>query len=158
MIKITDPIDLDLDGKVTILGVGNELRGDDAAGVLVAEKLQKRLESSEVLVISAGQVPENFSSEIVEFNPDHLILLDSVDLGEIPGSIFRIDPSDISNPSLSTHSLSLKKIIDYWKENTGAKITFLGIQPKEVSFDAGLSEEVEKTVNEISDFLLKIIN
>lgn len=154
---MSDPLESDLEGRVAVLGIGNELRGDDAAGLRVAEKLQQELESSSVLIVPAGSVPENFSLDVKDFGPDHIILIDSVDLGNDPGSVFKIDPSDISNPSLSTHSISLEKIIGYWKDNTNANIIFLGIQPKRLGFDSGFSEEVENSVEKIFEYLLKCL-
>ncbi|HQN05393.1 MAG TPA: hydrogenase maturation protease, partial [Anaerolineaceae bacterium] len=61
--------------RVVILGVGNELRGDDAAGVLAVRKLLKKKEKlDDVLIIEGAQAPENFTSVIRRFNP-HLILI-----------------------------------------------------------------------------------
>ena len=47
--------------KVLILGIGNRLRGDDAVGSILAERLAKKLD---VPIIDEGNVPENYLAPI----------------------------------------------------------------------------------------------
>ena len=49
-----------LSGNAVILGMGNELKADDGAGVVLARRLIADLNSSKrITIISAGSSPEN---------------------------------------------------------------------------------------------------
>lgn len=83
-------------------------------------------------------------SKVKDFNPD---TIDSVDLGEEPGTISRIDPTNnIVEDSTSTHRLPLTKLIDYLKAEIAVDIVLLGIQPARPELNSDVSDEVEKAV------------
>jgi len=65
---------------VVILGIGNQLRGDDFAGSLVARKLGQELKKNYVTVFDGGIVPENFTGMIKREDPSHIILIDAADM------------------------------------------------------------------------------
>ena len=79
--------------RVVILGVGNEMRGDDGIGVFLAGKLEKELGKPEGIMIIKTQVPENFITPIMEFRPGKIIILDSADFKGKPGE-FRVIKED----------------------------------------------------------------
>ena len=58
-------------GNVVIVGVGNALKADDAAGPVLAETLRKRFPDR---VFDAGQVPENYLGPIRRARPDTILL------------------------------------------------------------------------------------
>ena len=67
--------------RVAILAIGSEFRGDDAAGLLVAENLKKLLKvsSRKFKVFIGATAPENLTGDIKRFNPSHILLVDSID-------------------------------------------------------------------------------
>ena len=48
-------------------------------------------------------------------------------------------------------------MIDYLSESLESEILIIGIQPKSLMFDAGVSEEVKKSVKKISNLIQKIL-
>lgn len=150
-----EDLDLNFDGRTAVLGIGNEQRGDDAAGVRVGKILLEEVDSEHVLVINGASVPEKFTSEIREFNPDQILLLDTVDFGEKAGLVSIVDPEKIQRDFLSSHRLSLDMLIDYLEEETGADIYLIGIQPGQIDREAQMSEEVKKSVESLSEFLIE---
>ena len=63
--------------RIVILGMGNELDGDDAAGIQVARRLQSSLaDCPHVLVIDGGNAPESYTGKIRQFGPDFVLLVD----------------------------------------------------------------------------------
>ena len=56
--------------KICVLGIGSEFKADDAAGVIIAQQLQTKLEDkkcvfgSSVLCIDGSTAPENFTGDI----------------------------------------------------------------------------------------------
>jgi hydrogenase 3 maturation protease len=65
--------------RIAVVGIGNELNGDDAAGILAARKLSKKYCPQKVdensphpvfIVIEAGLAPEAFTGPLRRFRPD----------------------------------------------------------------------------------------
>lgn len=136
--------------RVALLGVGSELRGDDAAGVFVARKLcpvsSGAIENKRYKVFIGETAPENLTGQIKSFNPTHLIIVDSAQMNEEAGAVKLIDSDEVSGFSSSTHSLPMKVLADYLFKSIGCKTTIIGIQPKALDFGMPLSPEVKKSV------------
>lgn len=133
---------------VVVLGVGSEMRQDDAAGVHVAAALS-RAPIPGVHAIDGGSAPENCTAEIRQLNPSHILIIDSAHMGEPPGRIRLIDSQDIGGSSFGTHGLPLSVLADYLASEIGCRVTIIGIQPASVDFGEGLSSEVRQAVEEI---------
>ena len=139
---------------VVVLGVGSELRSDDAVGVLIARKIaEKNLKG--VRSLSAGTAPENFTADIRQISPTHVLIVDSADMGEPAGTIRLIDPEDIGGISFGTHALPLGVLAGYLEKETGCRVIVLGIQPQSVDFGEQISDPVrtamEKAVQAIAE-------
>src|SRR5437870_308197 len=72
--------------RVAVVGIGHELRGDDAAGSRVARALQPRSHDL-LLVIDAGPAPENCTGPLRRFAPDLVLLIDAAQINVPPGTI-----------------------------------------------------------------------
>jgi hydrogenase 3 maturation protease len=140
--------------RIAVLGVGSELRGDDIAGILVAQGFLKP--SKKLKAFIGNTAPENFTGEIKRFNPTHLIIVDSADMVKTKaGTIKLIDSKDISNFSFCTHRLPLKIMADYLIKCINCEIIFLGIQPKTLDFGVSCSGDVKKAVKRVSGAIKK---
>ncbi len=140
--------------KIAVLGVGSELRGDDVAGLLVAEGLSG-LTGVEVFIGSTA--PESMTGEIKRFKPTHLVIIDAADMGLVPGAVRSIAVEDIGGISFCTHSLPMNILADYLIDATGCEVIFIGIQPKSVVFGSPLSDEVKKGVASLTDAIRGIM-
>jgi len=140
---------------LVILGIGNDMRGDDGLGSLLARKLMNMLKDNQyVKVYDGGTVPENFTGAIKRDNPSHIIVIDAVEMNEKPGNIRLIAKNEIANYSISTHALPLSFLIRYLESASGAQIVLLGIQPKNLDLSNIISSEVEKSIT----YLLKMFD
>jgi hydrogenase 3 maturation protease len=137
---------------VVVLGVGAELRSDDAAGVRVAAELA-RVPLPGVRALDGGSAPENCTAELRHLSPSHLIIVDSASMGEPPGTVRLIEPDDIGGASFGTHSLPLSVLVDYVQKEIGCRVTVIGIQPVSVAFGEGMSREVSAAVQETARLL-----
>jgi len=143
-----------------VLGIGNPLGGDDAAGALVVDTLnQKRqklhpLLSDEIRAIDTGTAPESYTSVIRQHRPDLLILVDAADMGLPPGSFRIITPDRINTLSFSTHHMPLSMFISYVSEFCG-KILLVGIQPERTETGSGISKVVRKSARELVEAILE---
>ena len=96
-----------------VIGIGNPLRGDDAAGVVVAERLRPRVPEG-VEVVSCDEEP----SRLMEAweGADRVLLVDTVSSGAAPGTLHRFDASDQAVPARtfrsSTHAIGIADTIE----------------------------------------------
>ncbi len=142
-LRLNDP-----SSRVVIVGIGHELRGDDAAGTYMIRRLASSLQQSEMLLlVDAGPAPENYTSLLRRFAPDLVILIDAADMEQSPGSMQWIPWKDSIGFSASTHSLPLHIFAKYLAQELKCEISLLGIQPVDTSLDARLSPAVRNTVD-----------
>lgn len=143
--------------RVVIAGVGNPLRRDDFVGVHIVRKLRDKVSRS-VYLIECETVPESFIGPITEFKPSHILIIDAALLNQKPGSSKLIEPAQLAGPpAISTHALPLQIFCEYLASTLEAKVALLLIQPGDASFGEGLTEEVEKTAEYLTNLLSKIL-
>jgi hydrogenase 3 maturation protease len=144
-----------------VLGIGSDLRGDDAAGVLMARSIQKRSvgkrSTKKLKVFIGGTAPENITGEIKKFKPTHLIILDAADVGLKKGAVHVIDPKEVSGFSSSTHKLPMKVFVDYITHFTGCETLIVGVQPAQLEFNTSPSQAVRKSVKYVSSAIAGVI-
>jgi hydrogenase 3 maturation protease len=136
-----------LQGEVVVMGIGNPWRGDDGAGSLVAQRLSG---ACGVHVIDAQEVPENYLSQIVDYRPATVVLIDAADLSAAPGTVALVDRNQMAAFWPSTHRVPLSLLADYLERETGAHIFLVAIQPEQTAFLQGLSTEVAASVEDIA--------
>lgn len=138
---------------VAIVGIGSELRQDDAAGIAVAKKLRSlfrgKAKYCRVKVFIGANTPENLTGQIRKFSPSHLLIIDAAHMGKRAGEIRLLDSEDINIISCSTHSLPIKVILDYLLANLVFQVIIIGIEPKEIDFGSSLSKVVAKAVKRV---------
>jgi len=142
--------------RIVVLGIGSELRADDAAGLLVAEEL-KKIKNLKLKVFLGSTAPENFTGEIIKFKPTHILIVDSVDTDQKPGFILLINPDEVGGVSFSTHMLPVKMMVDYLLASLECEIIIIGIQPKVLLFGETISKEVKKSTKQISGVIKQIL-
>jgi hydrogenase 3 maturation protease len=143
---------------IALLGIGNELNGDDAAGVVIARRLHSVLrDSPKLLILDCGTVPENAFGDLRQFKPDFILLLDAADFGGKPGEVKYIDPHDTSGFSASSHSLPFSVLAKYIEKEFNCGVGLLGIQPALLEFDGGLSSKVRSSVTSVVKILAKTL-
>ncbi|MFO7650195.1 MAG: hydrogenase 3 maturation endopeptidase HyCI [bacterium] len=126
---------------VVIVGVGNTLRGDDAVGPIVIERLG---EVAGAQLFDAGPAPENFLDPVTELAPDRILFVDACDFRAAPGEFRVFEMPDIERLSaglVSTHTLPLTMTAQLFTAG-GARVSLLGIQPRSLEFGAPLSGPV----------------
>lgn len=143
-----------------VLGIGNRLGGDDAAGSRVVDILNQRRHGakacpgSELTAIDAGTAPESYTSVIRQHRPDLLILVDAADMGLPPGALRIITPDKISIPSFSTHRMPLSAFISYVKEFCG-EVLLVGVQPRQAETGSRLSKAVRESVSNLAEVIME---
>lgn len=149
---VTNPL-----ARIALVGVGHELRGDDAVGLLLAQRLRDQLDSQRVLVVEAGPVPENFSGVLRRFAPDLVLVVDAAQMGESPGTVRWLDWQDVPKEGISTHTSSLRLLADFLAQELDCQIALLGIQPADLAFDAPMTPLAQRVCEQVCALLLKVL-
>lgn len=146
------------DLNVCVLGIGSDLRGDDAAGLIIADNLSRTcpdLLKNRLYVIYGSTAPENFTGEIKKVKPTHLVIVDCADMGLEPGEVGIVDEDDIKGVSFSTHTLPISIIVNYLKQDIDFKALVIGIQPLDTDFGSEVSQKVLKACGLVTDAIIK---
>ncbi len=147
--------------RLAVLGVGSELRGDDGAGLLVAEYLRKitssYLRQKKVKFFFGSTAPENLTGEIRKYNPTHLLIIDSAEIGEKPGVVRLIEPYEIGGVSFCSHQLPLQIMADYLVQAIGCSVLIIGIQPARIAFNQPPSREIISAARRIAVIIKKAL-
>lgn len=135
--------------RTVVIGVGNPLRGDDAAGVEVAERLRPRVPEG-VEVVACNEEP----SRLMEAweGADRVVLVDSVASGLAPGTLHRFDAGEDAIPARtfrsSTHAIGIADTIELARAlgQLPRRVRVYGIEAGGFGTGAGLTPAVESAV------------
>jgi hydrogenase maturation protease len=86
---------------VRVLGLGNEILGDDAVGILAARSVAERFPPEEVEVVSSSESGLRLLDYLTDVS--RLVVIDSVQTGRAaPGTIFVVREQDVRSAAGST--------------------------------------------------------
>jgi len=98
-----------------LLAIGNDLKGDDSAGMLVGRLVMNMCKSWKVYL--GGTTPESYVFKISEEKPDVLVIVDATIMGKAPGKYFLIPLERVSREiMLSTHRIPTRLIVELLTE------------------------------------------
>jgi len=138
--------------RLKVIGVGNAWRGDDAAGLLVARRLQQDNLPGVKIVESLGTV-----SEVQDALRDAagVIVVDAVYSGGPPGAIYRFDAHDAGMPvqssrSNSSHGWGVAEALALGRlfQELPPFLIIYGIEGKNFGPGQEVSQEVEEAIPE----------
>jgi len=116
-----------------------------------------RFKSPDCRVINACTTPENIAQTAIDLKPDKIILLDAAYFGGRPGEL-RIIPLELIDKQtvISTHSFPLRVTFSIVKEDTGAELVAIGIEPGSMEFEEGLTPEVKESALRLIEYFNNI--
>jgi len=135
-----------------IIGVGNEYRGDDGAGLVVARKLRDRLNGDATVLELTG---EFIALMDAWERASSVILIDAMQSGAAPGMICRFEAQKESLPQnafrSSTHTFGVTEAIELARtlNRLPRQLILYGIEGKSFAPGKGLSAEVWEAVQEV---------
>jgi hydrogenase maturation protease len=134
------------------MGMGNQLFSDEGLGVHVAQRMADMPLPEGVDVLDAGAVGYDMLFYIEDY--DKVIAIDAVKQGNAPGTIYRLNETDLQSMPTEFFSLFHLKLTSALQEAafTGKKleVVMIGVEPKVIS-QAGLelSDELEASVPKV---------
>ncbi len=116
--------------KILVAGVGNLLRGDDAFGVLVAQRLEQLSLPEGVRVAEVGISGVSLVQELMEKH-DACIIVDTVNRSGAPGTLYLLEP-EIELPQGKDAQELHRELVDmHYADPSRALLlaTVLGVKP-----------------------------
>jgi hydrogenase maturation protease len=141
-----------------VIGVGNALRHDDAAGLEVARRVRALVDPSRVAVIEH----EGEQSALLDLweGAAAVVLVDAVRSVAPAGTIHRVDASNEPLPaetwgSHSTHAIGVAEAVELARAlgRMPARVIVYGIEGARFDAGQGLSKEVSDAMGALSDAL-----
>jgi hydrogenase maturation protease len=170
--------------RVVFMGIGEEKLSDDAIGVYIISELLD-YSNEKILFINAATDPMDRIEDIVNFNPTHLVLLDTCTLNEPPGTVAIIERENMHEfIPISTHTIPIHLVIDLIIEKLPPLNVFMiGFVPESLegftqlklykenefsleersenkdlpSFEFNLTKTIQKTADQVIEIIKKII-
>jgi hydrogenase maturation protease len=134
--------------KTLYVGIGNLLKMDDGVGVYISKRIRnKKTVSSLTVEVSI----ENYIGKIESMNPDILVLIDCMDMKEVPGTFKLLSLKQIQDLTYNTHNISLRRLLEFFR----MPIYILGIQPEIIDFGENISSRVKKAADKIINHINK---
>ena len=138
---------------LSLIGIGNRFRRDDAAGLEVVRRLRLAHPPGVILLEREGE-----PASLIEAwsTADEAVVVDGISSGSMPGRLHRFDvtdaplPAQIFNPS--THAMGLPEAVELARELDRLpkkRLIVYGIEGESFEVGEGLSEPVQKTVEKL---------
>ncbi len=142
--------------KLAIVGIGNELNGDDAAGVLIVKNLKSKLPSSDKILLIEGSIaPENYTGAIRNFRPDWIWVFDAAQMENKPGEVELIDLDIVESAGSNTHRLPPTLFLSYLQMEINFQSFLFGINPVSVEPFSDVSEPIKIAIEKTTRFFLQ---
>ncbi|MCL4239221.1 MAG: hydrogenase maturation protease [Anaerolineae bacterium] len=149
----------DTQGDTLILGVGNPLKGDDGAGVLVVQRLLARPDLPPGVTVLDGGTAGLGLIPLIE-NYRRVVLVDAALMGETPGTVRRFAWREARvaghERPLSLHQSDLADALTL-AEALGSlppEVIVFGVQPQHTDWEQPLSEAVARALPDLIEALL----
>jgi len=136
---------------VCLVGVGNRMKGDDAFGPLLIDRLAGSIRFT---CIDAGVAPENYLERIIRVGAGTVLFADAADFGGRPGELRIIEPRRLSGNALSTHALSLGLAAEYLSKRGAGRILLLAVQPAAAGLGDPVSTPVAATLESLAKWFV----
>ena len=141
------------------MGVGNLLLKDEGVGIHVIQALQ---DSPLPINVPVKIIDGGTSPDVVHLldGTDKLIVIDAVEGGGHPGSIYRFQANDVTmdaNIFTSLHQIGLLDNLNMM-ECIGSKpkdVVIIGVETKEIDWGLELSPELEQKIPQIIRVVLQ---
>jgi hydrogenase maturation protease len=146
-------------GDVVIVGCGNLLRGDDAAGPILVRKIWEIGCPAGVRLVDGGTAGMDVALQMA--GAREVVIVDACTSSSTPGDIFELPGHEVEVPpsaGMNLHALRWDSAIAFarWllKERYPENVTVILIEAQTLDYGAPLSEAVTKSVDAVARDLI----
>ena len=132
--------------QTVILGLGNELLGDEGVGVYAARQLQKEKLPESTKVVEVGTAILDALPEL-EY-ADRIIILDAMKDGKSPGTVYKIPLDDCAKSAniASMHGFDIIRVMALAGRKIPPPVMVFGIEPAQICWSMELSPAVAESL------------
>jgi len=138
--------------KTLLIGIGNEYRCDDGAGIMIARTIRDKQLPSVIVKEESGE-----GTALMESwqGFQYVIIVDAVSSGATPGTIFRIDTKKEAVPTkffhYSTHAFSIAEAVKLAcaMNVLPPKLVIYGIEGNNFAAGVDISPPVKEAANQV---------
>jgi len=145
---------------ILVLGIGQSLRGDDAAGLEAVSLWQKQYpDSAAPIHVELTELPGLNLLDLLD-GMDAAILVDAVHAQAAPGALLRIGPDELAAftpETASAHGWGVAETLhlglSLYPALAKVRITMIGIVGRQFNLGAGLSPEILAAIGEAANMI-----
>jgi hydrogenase maturation protease len=145
---------------LTVIGIGNTLRGDDGIGPVIISELKKENYPDSIRLLDIGSDTFSIIEHLTFEQP--VLIIDCAQMGKEPGEIIKIELKEenlsILDKAISLHGFGFSEVYRIAKKlNNNVYCTIIGVQPKSLEFNTDLSKEVRNKIPSIKKMVIREI-
>jgi len=143
--------------RILIAGMGNILLKDDGVGVHAVKRLPPA-DNREYRTVEVGCAV--FDALHLFDWADRILLIDAMQAGGPPGTVYRVDSlkeMDMGTMPASLHEFSVIQALEMIHKDPMPAVTIIGIEPEIIDFGLELSKTVEASLSLVWETAQKII-
>ena len=145
---------------ILVLGIGQSLRGDDAAGLEAVRLWQESYPQSAARIrVELSELPGLALLDLLE-GAEAAILVDAVHADVAPGTLIRLGPEDLpsfGSDARSAHGWGVAETLRLGRSLTPSlaqcRVTLIGIVGRDFTLGAGLGPEVQKALVLVAELI-----
>lgn len=136
-----------------ILGIGNELLGDEGVGVHAARLLRKENLSKQIKIVEVGTAILDALPDLEQ--ADRVIILDAMKDDQPPGTVYKISLDHCSGASCiaSMHGFDIFRVMALAGRSTPPPVMVFGVEPQKIDWSLELSTSVTESMPYLLDAL-----
>ena len=134
-----------------ILGIGNELLGDEGIGVHAVRRLQNEILPEQTTVVEVGTAILDALDELEQ--ADRIIVVDAMKDGRPPGTVYKIPLEQCSGSACiaSMHGFDIFRVMALAGRDTPPPVMVFGVEPGVVGWSLELSPPVARSMDYLLD-------
>ncbi len=134
-----------------ILGIGNELLGDEGVGVHAARLLRKENLPKQIKIVEVGTAILDALPDLEQ--ADRVIILDAMKDDQPPGTVYKISLDHCSGASCiaSMHGFDIFRVMALAGRSTPPPVMVFGVEPQKIDWSLELSTSVTESMPYLLD-------
>ncbi len=145
--------------RITVIGIGNVLMGDDGIGIVLLNRLKERRELADIEFIETGTGGMTFLHRLA--TAERALIIDSGNFGGKPGEYRLFSPDEVQSvkflPGQSLHEFDLIRAIELSQKlgECPERLLILAIQPESIAWSQQLTEAVSSNLQAYEEVALE---
>lgn len=151
-----------MNGKITILGIGNTLFTDEGVGIHLLPILEKEFKHDEDIEIIEGLTDGMKLLGPVE-DAENLIIIDAINAGKEPGTILSLEGEEIPayfGIKMSIHQMGFQEVLLAAKlrDRYPKRIVMFGMQPASLELGVEPTKTISEKLPELAAIVINQVN